>query len=143
MKGQTMRRVRKKNFRERKMADEAAYFEEMRNAVIFAGGQKGPFEPRPDWLVRAAIALGIEPSRAARYFYRKAKNVPAWEADQIRARVAALQQRLEAIHARNIETRETIARARASFASRASDPHQRPNGNLGNVARGDGQGDGE
>lgn len=82
---------------------------EMRDAVITAGGSRSWDDTREAWLVRAARALGIGPSRAKSLFYQKARLIPAHEADNIRLRIAQLRAQSEALGARHEELAATIS----------------------------------
>lgn len=82
---------RKKSGEIEKMYSPDAVADEMRQAVIAAGGNRQWSDTRDAWLSRAANVLGIGQPRAKSLFYRKARLVPAYEADMIRDRIKHLQ----------------------------------------------------
>jgi len=114
--------------------------DEMRACIAAAAGPPRYGDKIKTMIARAAAVLEITPRRARSLWERDAKRIDATEYLAIRERVRALQQKAEAIHERNAQTREAINRTRARLVGRGAGEAVGSPDRVGHVAREDGRG---
>lgn len=83
--------------------------DQVRDYIAAAAGTREWNDTRDAWIARGAHRLGLEFGRAKSLFYRKVVNVPAYEWELIRARLAAMDAR-DAERARDRAAIERMAR---------------------------------